>query len=81
MTPKWKCEECGWVGHDDQLLRAQNPFADDCDTMVGCPDCREPNTMNRACDQDGCRLIAGNGTSTPSGYMWTCFEHRPAEAR
>jgi|HubBroStandDraft_6_1064221.scaffolds.fasta_scaffold00050_84 hypothetical protein len=81
MSPKWKCDECGWCGSDEQLLREQNPFADDIDTMVGCPECREPNSMSRACDHESCWQIAGNGTSTPEGYKWTCFKHRPDAAK
>lgn len=78
MVPKWLCEECAWVGTDGQILRAQNPFCDDAtDTMCGCPECREPNCLVRACDETGCRKEAGCGTPTANGYRWSCYEHRP----
>lgn len=75
---KWLCEECKWCGPDEELLRAPNPFSEDeTDTMTGCPQCREPNTMGRACDEPGCEQPAGNGTPTPNGYRWSCYPHRP----
>lgn len=78
---KFQCTECRWAGHEDEVLSAPNPFAEDNETMLGCPDCREANTMRRACDEPGCFLQAGNGTPTGDGsyggYKWSCFEHRP----
>jgi hypothetical protein len=79
MADKWLCDECKWCGPDSAILRAPNPFSDDeTDTMVGCPECREPNTMTRACDEAGCEQQAGMGTPTANrGYVWSCFKHRP----
>lgn len=77
MAVKFTCEECGWNGTEGKLLRAPNPFADDVETMVGCPDCREPNSMRRACDHKDCWQAAGCGTVHSGGYAWTCYEHRP----
>lgn len=74
---KYSCTECEWHGEDSQLLRAQNPFADDTDTMVGCPECREPNSMRRVCDEPECWLEASCGTPTPTGYRTTCGKHKP----
>lgn len=79
LTQKWLCEECGWSGLGDKLLRAPNPFATD-ETMVGCPDCCEPNSMRMACDEPGCEARASCGTSTPTGYRHTCYRHAPKEA-
>ena len=76
---KWLCTECAWVGPNDKILRAPNPFADDdSDTMCGCPNCRGPNCLVRACDEVGCMKEASNGTPTPNGYRCSCYEHRPA---
>jgi hypothetical protein len=75
---KWMCGECSWRGVEEELLRATNPFSDDeTDTIIGCPGCREPNTMRMACDENGCWEEGSCGTPTPSGYRHTCFNHRP----
>lgn len=74
---KVKCDECDWRGTEDQLLRAQNPFADDNETMVGCPTCREPNSMIRACDHENCWSDGSCGTPTANGYATTCYYHKP----
>lgn len=77
---RFHCTECFWTGPEAQVLTAPNPFAEETETMMGCPDCREAGTMRRACDTDGCTLQAGNGTPTDSGYVWSCFAHRPQKA-
>ena len=77
---KYTCEECGWNGTEGQVLRAPNPFADDTETMIGCPDCREPNSMRRSCEHKDCWQAAGCGTKHSGGYAWTCYKHRPQEA-
>jgi hypothetical protein len=76
LRQKWLCEECGWQGLGRQLLQAPNPFAEG-ETMVGCPDCREPNSMHMACDEPGCKAHASCGTPTPDGYRHTCYKHMP----
>lgn len=70
------CEECGWRGADAELLRASNPFDPD-EGMVGCPDCKEPNSMVFACDEPGCWAQVSCGTSTATGYRSTCYRHKP----
>lgn len=79
-TIKYTCAECEWCGPETELLQAQNPFADDIDTMVGCPNCREPNSMRRSCDEDGCSEVANCGTPTSAGYRMTCSRHQPEVA-
>lgn len=74
---KFRCSECGCGVHEDGVLTAPNPFSEQPETMMGCPDCREANTMRRACDETGCFKEAGCGTPIPNGYKWSCFEHRP----
>lgn len=79
---KYICDECEWKGKDEDLLRAPllrapNPFSEDGDTMFGCPQCREPNTMIVACDEVGCWEQVSCGTPTPTGYRSTCYRHKP----
>jgi DNA-directed RNA polymerase subunit RPC12/RpoP len=72
---KYICEECDHQAQEEQLLRAQNPFADDTDTIIGCPNCREVNTMAVACDEPDCWDVATCGTTTPAGYRRVCGNH------
>lgn len=74
---KMECNNCGWRGASKDVLRAENPFAEDFETMEGCPDCREPNTMEVICDEPGCWQRGTCGAPSPIGYRRTCFEHRP----
>lgn len=82
MTTKWFCQNCRWTGTEEEVLKAPNPFADDdTEQMWGCPTCREPNMMRRACDEKDCWSEGTCGTPTPQDYKHTCFEHRPDRAR
>lgn len=76
---KYLCENCGWVGKESLVLRAENPFAEDAgETMMGCPQCREPNRLRLACDVPDCEREATCGTATPAGYRRTCSKHQPS---
>jgi hypothetical protein len=76
-NPKLVCEDfrCGWVGLQSEALTAPDPFNEGCE-LIACPKCRE-QTLNAACDEEGCKDFGTMGTPTPEGYRWTCFEHRP----
>lgn len=76
LSQKWKCRDCDWLGLGSKLLQAPNPFATG-EIMVGCPDCREPNSMTMACDEPECKSEATCGTPTPAGYRHTCYRHMP----
>jgi hypothetical protein len=69
------CTECGkWHGTVDQTLRAPNPF-DLKEVLLGCPNCKEPNQFNRACDYDDCWKEVCGGLPTPFGYRMVCTDH------
>jgi hypothetical protein len=70
------CEECGWLGQDSEMLKAPSPF-DPEHTIVGCPRCREVETLVVACDEPGCSAKVTCGTPTPDGYRNTCGKHAP----
>lgn len=72
---KFKCSECDWQGQESEVLRAPNPFSEDDETMIGCPDCRQPETMRVVCVEAGCWKEAGCGINTPHGYRVVCSEH------
>jgi len=71
---KWRCEECGWVGHRSEVLEAPNPF-DPTGCVWGCPNCLDVNTLNVACEHPGCEREASCGAPGPEAYDWTCYEH------
>ena len=76
MSEKSVCRECGWRGKTKEVLCAANPF-DSAETVLGCPHCREVNSMRTVCDVDGCWEQDDTGTPTPTGYRRTCWDHRP----
>lgn len=73
---KYKCEDCGWLGFDREMLTAPNPFDPD-DIVFGCPRCRSIDNFVGLCDEPGCNERGGMGTPTPNGYRWTCYAHHP----
>lgn len=87
---KWKCDVCGWIGFDSQILEAPSPFRDD-DTLTACPKCRMTEGFTELCDIDGCTSEATCGTPIKDGfatfsgddsrddYLRTCGKHRPKE--
>jgi len=74
MNKKVACKECGWNGTSDEWLEATNPF-DPEDEIIGCPECKEINTMKALCATDGCLNYATCGTQTTKGYKWLCGNH------
>ncbi len=79
---RWLCRECGHVCTNADLLRAPHPFHSPftprfCSKqIVGCPKCREVETMTRACDVEGCGLAASSFIPLRG---CRCYEHRDTE--
>ena len=73
------CEECGWVGPQEEVLWAPDPFSsDDTDRIMGCPRCRGAECLIRACEIEGCTRSASIGDIGKDGvYRLTCHEHAP----
>jgi hypothetical protein len=74
LKDKYLCIECIWVGKDGEYLTAPNPFEPE-SVIVGCPKCRQVDTLVTACAQDGCCRSATIGAPNESGYSWLCHEH------
>jgi hypothetical protein len=74
---KWLCEDCGWLGAEADLARAEHPFIAN-DEIHGCPSCGEVTDLAMACDEDGCSRPATCGMPTPEGYRHTCGPHMPS---
>jgi hypothetical protein len=74
---KFVCLDCSEVVTDREMLRATNPF-DPTEGIVGCPNCKEVNSLVGACDEPGCSEQTTCGTPTPNGYRRTCSRHMPA---
>ena len=70
----WGCKCCDWIGKNDDLLRAPNPFRPE-DEIVGCPKCQAVEDFFNVCDEPGCREESSCGFPTPSGYRRTCSKH------
>ena len=76
--PKEKrgCRVCGWRGYRKHVLSDKNPF-DSGDTVYGCPECFEVNSIEVVCDEPICKEFVSCGTPTKEGYRNTCSTHRP----
>ena len=78
MTEKGKviCNECYLRCHENEILRAPNPFDVD-DILIGCPKCFSVECFEYICDEKGCSARVSCGTPTKNGYRNTCGEHKP----
>ncbi len=74
MTYRCKCEQCGNICDDSEILIAQNPF-DPTDMLNGCPSCKSVDSLVNACDEPGCLKSATTGWPSDKGYRYTCYEH------
>lgn len=74
MMKKCVCEECNWHGLEDDLLKAPNPFDSKVD-IIGCPECKQVESLLYACDEDGCWNKVSKGLPTPDGYKVFCHKH------
>lgn len=68
------CANCGWHGQSSETLQAPNPF-ERRETIAGCPQCLQVETIGVACFEDGCWQQATCGFNTPQGYRHTCGKH------
>ncbi|WP_345985302.1 hypothetical protein WCX49_11915 [Sulfurimonas sp. HSL-1656] len=71
---KYKCEECGHICEPVDILEAKHPFIDD-EKVMGCPECREIDSLQKMCEVDGCNKVASCGTPASGGYLICCGEH------
>ena len=71
---KFKCEDCGWIGNEDEVLVSPNPF-DPADQVCGCPKCQSVQSMQLVCDEPGCAELATCGFPVGDGYRHTCGKH------
>ena len=65
---------CGWKGISTEVLKELNPF-DEREIILGCPKCKDVNTVVLACDEADCWEKADCGFPTGSGYRRTCYSH------
>jgi len=76
-TREVRCQLCEWLGAEDKLLIAHNPF-DAVDLIYGCPSCKSIGHFTEICDEPLCRSEAHIGSPTEDGYRRTCYRHVPA---
>jgi hypothetical protein len=75
---KWRCASCGMIVYDTEMLVAPSPFSDK-DTVVGCPNCKAVDELERACDHMGCTNLSTAGTPYAAGYKFHCHHHPPSK--
>lgn len=89
---RYKCDCCGWIGLDSDLLTSPSPFRDD-DILIACPKCRMTEGFTELCDFCDSPATCGTptldgyydedayskGTFKPDGYVRTCGKHRPSK--
>lgn len=69
------CDGCGWHGKKEEMLSAKNPFSET-EVIFACPKCKLlENSVERACDIDGCWEEAVSGQPTSDGYKLLCGKH------
>jgi len=78
--PEWKCEQCGEIYPDNEVLKGANPF-DEADIITGCPNCKSIDSFVRVCDEPECQFEATCGWPSADGYRQTCSRHRIADIR
>ena len=72
---RWQCQECMEITHEDNFLKAPNPF-DPADTLSGCPACKAIDQWRDVCDEAGCNELASCGfPDDVVRYRRTCYEH------
>ena len=75
-----RCSECCWTGDRSAVLEGLNPF-DSTQVVEACPDCKEINRLEIACHVSDCPKLGEYGAPTPDGYVLSCHEHQPKEAK
>ena len=53
LAAKAVCKSCGWKGMWLDILRSPHPWDED-DILVGCPACKDVNTVYEVCGVGGC---------------------------
>jgi len=82
MSGKIKCQECGNITDQEDVLDAKNPF-NPVEFIYGCKKCFSIDRFYAACDFPGCDRNADCGFPSESGYVQSCSDHaselRPKE--
>lgn len=77
MSKKLMCGSCDWRGTTEDTLEAPHPFSPG-ETLTGCPQCKEVNSMRRGCYFRGCLEEGNCGSPHPEHrYVWHCYAHSP----
>jgi hypothetical protein len=71
---QWKCQECGKILNESELLMGKNPF-DLTEYIIGCPHCYAIECFTEICGVEECAADATCGFMTKDGYRRTCGEH------
>jgi hypothetical protein len=83
MANKVKCPECDWCGVDEELQKAEHPFAESSmhgviNYIYGCPECDHAmEGFPYCCEEEGCWKESTCRTPFNGRYYSTCYEHIP----
>jgi len=76
MAPlRWQCQDCDWIGGDDELDIVADPKPGSRRAWTVCPACRAAEHFTNLCDEPGCNREATCGWPSPAGYRRTCGQH------
>ncbi len=79
LKGRWVCADCGEACVTGEYLTAHSPF-DANVILTACPHCRGTETLEAACQAEGCKLVVSSGTPGVDGYRYVraCLNHSPA---
>jgi hypothetical protein len=73
---EWKCQRCETICLKKDILTAPNPF-DPKTILLGCPACKEIDSFELLCDEQGCIETLNNASPFPTknGQRVVCDAH------
>lgn len=77
LTPraeKWRCQNCGTINTQLDLLHAPSPFRND-DVLTACGSCKSCDGFDLLCDVPNCMEISTCGWPSALEYRRTCGKH------
>jgi len=73
---QYQCAECRDITNEGEWDQIDDPALESNFWHI-CRVCRSADKFERICSYIGCKQQSGCGTSTPTGYRWTCGNHMP----
>ena len=79
LKRRWVCADCGETCLHGEYLTGHSPF-DANVILTGCPHCLGTETLEAACQAEGCKIVSSSGTPDVDGFRYVnaCLDHSPA---